>query len=250
MEATLTPGNAGSADGAGSAASNDLAEALGQLARALQQETSTEETLARAVQMAVGMVPGAEGGSVSVVAARKKIESWAASGELPRKIDELQHETGEGPCLDAAFGSEIVDVPDMATERRWPHFATRAAEAGVGSMLALRLYVSGGDLGAMNLFNRAPHAFTEESQRTALPFAAHAAIALVQAQQRAHLLTAIDSRDVIGQAKGILMERHRLTADQAFGLRVTASQVRNLKLVEIARELVFTGVLRGTRNGV
>ena len=229
---------------------DELAQALGQLARDLQQQTSTEDTLTKVVETAIAMIPGAEEGSISVVAARKKVQSWAASDDLPRTVDRLQSEVGEGPCLDAIFKTEVVDVPDVAGEQRWPKFAARAAEAGAGSMLSFRLYVSGDDLGAMNLYNRTPHAFSAESQRTGLPFAAHAAVALVQAQQHEHLLAAIDSRDLIGQAKGILMERHRLTADQAFALLTTASQHRNVKLHEIARELVFSGQLQGPRGSV
>ncbi len=232
-------------DGGHETGPEDLLGALAQLARDLQRVVGTRDTLQKTVAAAIAMIPGAEDGSISVVNAREQIESWAASGDLPRTVDEVQGEVGQGPCLDAAFEAEVVEVPDMAAEERWPGFARRASEAGVGSMLCLRLYVSGDDLGALNLYNRVPHAFTEESKYTGMPFAAHAAVALAQVQQRQHLLTAIDSRDVIGQAKGILMERHKLSSEQAFHLLTTASQHRNVKLRTIAEELVFSGQLKG-----
>jgi GAF domain-containing protein len=229
---------------------DDLVDALADLARRLQQEVGTGNTLQRVVEAAIALIPGAEEGSISVVAARTRIESWATSGDLPPEVDALQSEVGEGPCLDAAFDVELVDVPDMASEVRWPHFARRASAAGAGSMLCLRLFVSGNDLGAMNLYNHASHAFTDESRQSALPFAAHAAVALAQVQQRDDLLAAIDGRDLIGQAKGILMERHRLTGGQAFQLLVAASQDRNVKLRTLAEELVSRGELRGSRGSI
>lgn len=226
----------------------DLADALADLARQMQVQDGIEETLRRAVAGAIAVIPGAQEGSVSVVVGRTRVESRAVVGDLPRDLDALQGELGEGPCLDAAFDAEFVDVPDLAVETRWPAFSTAAAAAGAGSMLCLRLYVSGDDLGAMNLYNRAPHAFTPESRHTGLPFAAHAAVALVQSQERADLLAAVDSRDLIGQAKGILMERHKLTGDQAFHLLATASQQRNVKLRVLAQEFVDSGELKGLRG--
>ena len=229
---------------------HDLIDALADLARDMQQESGSQATLEKAVTAAIALVPGAEEGSISVVARRSEVTSWAASDELPRRVDELQSEVGQGPCLDAAFDAEVVDVPDVAHETRWPDFAERAARLGAGSMLSFRLYVSGSDLGALNLYSRTPGAFDEESRQVGLPFAAHAAVALAQVQQREHLLTALDSRDLIGQAKGILMERYKLTAVQAFQLLTTASQHRNLKLREVAEELTSSGQLQGPRGAV
>jgi len=228
----------------------DLVDSLADLARQLQQEVGTEDTLEKVVAAAIALIPGAEEGSISVVSGRTKVVSWAASSALPDDMDTLQSETGQGPCLDAAFDAEVVDVRDMAAETRWPDFASRAAQAGVGSMLSFRLFVSGDDLGAMNLYNRTPGAFDEESRDIGSPFAAHAAVALAQVQQRDDLRAAMDTRDLIGQAKGILIERHRLTARQAFQLLITVSQHRNVKLRDVADELVSSGQLRGPRGSV
>jgi len=231
-------------------APEDLVDALADLARQLQQEVGTEDTLEKVVAAAIALIPGAEEGSISVVSGRAKVESWAASGDLPRDMDAVQSQTGQGPCLDAAFKAEVVDVPNMTTETRWPDFATRAAQAGVGSMLSIRLFVSGDDLGAMNLYNRTPGAFNEESCDIGTPFAAHAAVALAQVQQHDDFRTAMNTRDLIGQAKGILMERHKVTGAQAFQLLTTVSQHRNVKLRDVAAELVSSGQLNGSRGSI
>jgi AmiR/NasT family two-component response regulator len=105
------------------------------------------------------------------------------------------------------------------------------------------LFVEGDDLGALNLLARQPGAFTDESERVGLLFASHTAVALAQAQKLNHLSTALVSRDVIGQAKGILMERYKISASQAFALLARASMDTNRKLHEVAEYLTDTGVL-------
>ncbi len=167
---------------------------------------------------------------------------------------------GGGSCSsvsDALYKQETVRLTDMESESRWPEFTAKAAGLGVGSMLALQLYVAGDDLGALNLHNAHPDAFDGEAEHVGLLFAAHAALALSTAQQLDHLKRGMDTRDLIGQAKGILMERLSVTSDQAFGLLVRASQTRNRKLSEIAADITAGAGQRGTappppraRNGV
>jgi GAF domain-containing protein len=136
-------------------------------------------------------------------------------------------------------------VPELSTERRWPRFVARVRDLGVGSILAFQLYVAQDGLGALNLYSRSPYAFDDDAERVGALFATHAAIALARAQQTEQLTHAVDVRDLIGQAKGILIERHRLTGDQAFRLLVRASQTTNTKLAEVARRLIETGELAG-----
>jgi hypothetical protein len=129
----------------------------------------------------------------------------------------------------------------MRSEPRWPRFAHRAAEAGAGSMLSFRLWVEGDDLGALNLYGRQPNAFDEESEQVGLLFVSHAAIAWASAQKQDQLAESVDARDLIGQAKGIVMERYKLDSLKAFALLVRTSQHTNLKLRDIAAELALTG---------
>ncbi|WP_232807111.1 GAF and ANTAR domain-containing protein [Geodermatophilus chilensis] len=155
----------------------------------------------------------------------------------------MQERLQEGPCLDAVWEEETVRVEDMRTETRWPRFAAGAVELGALSSLSFQLFVEGDGLGALNLYAREPHAFGEESEDVGLVLAAHAAVALAGAQQEQNLRRAVGNRDLIGQAKGILMERYRLTADQAFQVLARVSQQTNRKLVDVAEELTQTGAV-------
>ncbi|MCG5457454.1 GAF and ANTAR domain-containing protein [Micromonospora sp. PSH03] len=239
---------AGSDSGAGTdeprpAAVDDLAAKLSDLARRLQHEDSVEATLQAIAGAAVGTVPGAEQAALSVVEHRREIHTRAGTSDLVYAVDRVQYEVGEGPCLSAVYEQQTVHVPDMTVEGRWPRFTQRAAELGVSSMLSFQLYVQDDNLGALNLYSSRTHAFDDDSAHVGLLFAAHAAVAMSGAQHLEQLNQAISVRDVIGQAKGILMERHKLTADQAFAVLARASQNTNRKLVDVARYLTATGQL-------
>lgn len=172
------------------------------------------------------------------------VTSQSPSGDLPQRVDALQEELGEGPCLDAAFDQQTVRVPDMAHEERWPRFAAAAAEAGAASMLSFQLYVEKDNLGALNLYSYRPDAFDDESEHVGLLFASHAAVAFADAQRIDQLNHKAATRDLIGQAKGILMERYNINADRAFAVLVRVSQHNNRKLRDVAEELVSSGRLR------
>ena len=211
------------------AGSEALATSMGELARTLQEEQAPDEVLVKIVRAAVELIPGVDEGLISVVFARQRVESVAASGDLPRRVDAAQMDTGQGPCLDAAFEQHTVRVPDMRLEKRWPAFAQRAAAAGAVSMLSFQLYVEADNLGALNLYANEPNAFTDESEHVGLLFASHAAVAFAAAKTQGNLAWQSRPRsDRAGQ--GILMERFKITGPQAFDVLVHASQVRNRKL--------------------
>jgi ANTAR domain/GAF domain len=137
----------------------------------------------------------------------------------------------------------------MASEQRWPQFAQRAADLGAGSMLSFQLYVEGDNLGALNLYGRHPNAFDDESEQIGLLFASHAAVAFAGAQGMGHMREAVATRDLIGQAKGILMERYKVTGDQAFRMLLKVSNDNNLALRVVAENLASTGQLPGLLPG-
>jgi len=222
---------------------NELAETLSDLARSLHNEPNLEHTLQGITQAAVVSVPGARYAGISEVRGRRTIVTRAATAEVVTAIDRLQYSTGQGPCVDAIYERSALRLPDMVTEPRWPEFVGRTVAMGIRGMLSFQLYVVHDNLGALNLYSDAPDAFTDESEYVGLLFASHAAVALIGAQQRQNKDQALLMRDLIGQAKGILMERHRLTADQAFHLMVEASQRTNTKLAEIAQRLTESGEL-------
>lgn len=221
----------------------DLAERLGDLARYLESRADVTATLQGIVDTAVDTVPGAAYAGISVVARRRLMDTPIVSAAVVAEVDRAQIDVEQGPCLDALYERHTVALPDTAGEPRWPRFAARAAELGIGSMLSFQLYVLRDDLGALNLYARTPRAFGADSERVGRLFAAHAGVAMATAQQVSQLKHAIDTRDLIGQAKGILMERYKLTADQAFALLVRASQHSNTKLTEIASYLCRSGEL-------
>jgi ANTAR domain/GAF domain len=222
---------------------DDLATRLAGFARDLQQQQGPDEVLQALVRGALAIVSGAQEASVSRVVARRRVRSQAASGPLPRALDALQEQVGQGPCLDAVWDARTVSVPDMRNESRWPDFSARAAALGTGSMLSFQLWVEDDHLGALNLYARAPGAFDEHSVAVGELFAVHAALAYSATQREAALERALLSRQVVGQAQGILMERGRVSAEQAFAQLTRVSQDGNVKLHEVARRLVETGDL-------
>jgi len=223
-----------------------LGKVMGAIARTLQEEHGdVDRTLQSITDASITTVPGADFASISLVTGRR-VTPRGATSELAAEIDVLQTEFDEGPCLDALRERITVRVDDFSTEQRWPRFAAEAFRRGAGSLLSFQLFTDGDNLGALNLYADAPGAFDSESENVGQVFAAHAAIALSAARQEQNLRSALDGRDLIGQAKGILMERYRLTAQQAFELLVRSSTHTNRKLFAIAEELTTTGALPET----
>ncbi len=236
-------------DTGGSAGQDELAASFSEFARTVEKQQDLDSTLAEVVRAAVELIPGCDESSISLIVGRRKVSSDTASSELAREVDRLQEKFGQGPCLNAAYEHETVRVPDMATETRWPRFTAAALEAGAAGMLCFQLYVDGDDLGSLNLFARTPWAFNDESEHVGLMFAAHAAVAYAGARQVAGLDRTLVTSQVIGQAQGILMERHHLTAANAFSVLVRVSQHHNIKLRDVAQRLVHSGELDDpTRN--
>lgn len=217
--------------------SDPLAHALSELARGLHHAEDPDEVLRETVQSAIALVPGAQAGSVTALVGGKHVIHKAESGSLPARLDAVMSEVGEGPCLDALEQRRIVRVDDLRGEVRWPRFAPRAAELGARSMLAFPLFVRDDTLCALNLYAHEAGAFTDESEHVGRLLAAHAAVAYAGAQREENLLAAIETRDLIGQAVGLLMERYSITSSRAFDTLVRFSRQTNRKLRDVAGEL-------------
>ncbi|MDR7082489.1 GAF domain-containing protein [Arthrobacter ginsengisoli] len=224
-----------------------LAVRLGDIARKLQHQVDTDSILEGIVHAALELVPHAADASVSLITGHRTIDSRAASSDLPRRVDALQSETGQGPCLDASYEERVVSVPDLSTDERWPDFSRPAFNLGARSMLSFQLFVDGDHLGALNLFGKGVGVFDAESERIGALVAAHAAVAVAGSQQVNQLTQALDTRDLIGQAKGILMERYKITAQQAFLLLSRASSELNIKLRDVAEQLTISGEMAKKR---
>jgi hypothetical protein len=219
-----------------------LARQLSELARELQADITTEALLRHIVMAAVTEIPGADYAGITLVTGRE-ITTPAASDELVERIDQVQYETDEGPCLDAARHRETVRSGDLRAETRWPRFTRQAVELGALAVVSFQLFVEGETFGALNVYSATAGALGPDSESAGMLLASHAAIAMTAARMEAGLLVAIDTRDLIGQAKGILIERYKITGLQAFGLLVTSSQAVNRKLRDVAEHLVATGEL-------
>jgi GAF domain-containing protein len=227
-----------------------LARRLADAARSLQGQESPQQVLDGVVRLAREMVPGAEEATITMVRKDRHCYSAAATSALASDFDVLQDETGEGPCLDAIWQRETVRVDDLASDPRWPVLGPRAAERGVASMLCFQLFVHRDTLGALDLLARSTSAFTDESEHVGLLLASHAAIAAADAHHLENVTSALVNRDIIGQAKGILMERFKIPSDQAFAVLAKVSQDTNRKLSAVAEDLARTGLWTpGSRTG-
>ncbi|MBV9594273.1 MAG: GAF and ANTAR domain-containing protein [Actinobacteria bacterium] len=226
----------------GERAEAGLARDLSELAREMQADESMEALLQRIVTAAVAEVEGAQYAGISEIRART-VTTRAMTDELVRRIDQLQYDLGVGPCLSSLREQETVRSDDLAEEQRWPQFASAAVEQGVLSMLSVQLFVEGANLGALNLYAGRRKAFDQHDESVAMLLASHAAIAMKGTAVEANLRTALRSRDLIGQAKGILMERFKVNEAQAFDVLVMFSQRTHRKLNDIATDVAATGAL-------
>lgn len=216
----------------------ELAETFGDIARTLLAERDPEPTLHKIVEISLTLIDSADHAGIDVIDGRQ-IRAVAASDGVAERIDAIQVEVDEGPCLSAIREHEVFHVADLDAEHRWPHFASRAfEETGVRSIMGFRLFADKDTYGALNLYSRQPHAFDDDTEAVGAVLAAHAGVALATAREREHLHEALRGRDVIGQAKGILMARGDIDEDRAFDILRHASQRMNLKLREVAHRVV------------
>ena len=218
--------------------------ALARLALDLHRQPDTTAVLERVVRAAVDEVPGARFAGVTVID-REGARTPAASAPVVTAVDSLQYAMNEGPCLAATQETGVIVSADLVVDARWPTFGPRAREHGVRSMMAVQILAEHGLVAALNLYAPGPDAFGAASEAAAVPLAIHAGTALASVRAEANLRTALASRDLIGQAKGILMERNKISADVAFELLTRVSQRRHRKLRDVAEQLADTGELAG-----
>lgn len=216
--------------------------AMAEMAQSLQRShSSVDDSLTVVGEAVLANIPGAASVGISLQAGRGRIETRSATDALPARVAEAQSATGQGPCLESIERRGPVRVDDVAAEQRWAEFTARVQAEPFASMLSVPLLVAGDAIGSLSVYSAAPGGFDADSEEMSFVLAHHAAVAIAGAREEEGLLQALDHRDLIGQAKGILMERHKLTADQAFRLLVRASQTMNVKLRDLAAQLAATG---------
>jgi GAF domain-containing protein len=213
----------------------------------------SEETVASALgligSLALDTVPGAVGAGATLVDARGRKRSSGATDERVEKADDLQYRLNEGPCLAATAARQLIRLDDIERDRRWPRWATGAAQLGLRAAMSAPLVAGTEALGALKVYAEQPGTFDGRSEQLLTMFAAQAAIlvANMQSYENAHRLsdglrTAIRSRDVVSMAKGVLMGREVVDEDTAFGLLVARADQSGTTLSEAARAVVDSAV--------
>jgi len=209
-----------------------------ELAATLQSAPTPTETAEDIVGYVRAQLDADQAG-ISVIRSRSRLETIAPTGRLVTELDRLQARLGEGPCYDDAWPSETLTVSDLAEDPRWPAWAAKAKTLGIASLLATELTtVEGRRIGCITAYWTQRRCFTHDDTAFMAIFARHAALALSRAWNEAGLNTALDTRKLIGQAQGILMERHDLNAGRAFEVLRRYSQDHNIKLREVAAHLI------------
>jgi GAF domain-containing protein len=216
-----------------------FAQSIAAATRSLNRRRSIDETLQTIAEVTRNSVPGFNQVGISTLEKGGKVVTRACIGDLVPALDEIQYGLWEGPCVDTLRGCEVVAAPRLRQEQRWSRYVPEAVAMGVRSQLALRLHLGDGDtIGGINLYSTTCDDVSQNAQALAGLFAAHSAVALGHAQERATLTEALQTRKIIGQAIGILMERYTINEDRAFAFLVRASSHANIKLRVVAQQLV------------
>lgn len=218
----------------------DSAELIRQMrlvAESLSEPGDVGDSIARITRAACETVPGADYASLSVRHADGSLETQAPTDELVRQLDHDQYELREGPCYESVTDEPVNCSPDIGNDERWRRFGPRAEARGIRSQLAVRISDKANRVTALNMYSSRLDAF-DPSDGLAMVFASHASIALGYAAMVDSLSEALGSRAQIGKAIGILMRRYGLSDDRAFEFLVRLSNTSNVKLREVAAQVV------------
>lgn len=214
-----------------------IADMVRRLASSGPRELS--DVLDDLVTGAVHNIDGAEEASISIVGRKRTLSPEAATGALAELHSKIQNSNGQGPCLSAIWDEPVVRVDDLRTETRWPQYVSDAQAAiPFRSILSLRMFTATDSFGSLTLFATPPNAFAPEVEEIASVFAAHATAAWASAVRGAQYADALASRDIIAQAKGMVMERFHIDALAAFALLSRLSQDTNTRVIDVAHQLI------------
>ena len=229
---------------------DELAAVFARMSGLLLTHETVTTALGLVTSLAVQTVPGSVGAGISLVDESGRRTS-AATDERVERADALQYEQDEGPCLAATALRQVVRVDDLTRDPRWPHWSAAAQPLGLRAALSAPLIAGDRALGAMKVYAEVPSAFDAHAERLMALFAAQAAVlvANVQAYERAQRLTdglrqTVRDRDVVSVAKGVLMARHGVDEDAAFGMLLSRAAQDTAPLREVARNVAASAVRR------
>jgi GAF domain-containing protein len=218
---------------------HELAVRMADLARTIALR-KVDDVLADVTATAKELIPGVDIAGVLLVGKAGSFETLAPTDDLMFKLDELQMRYLEGPCVTAALSEIVVRTDDFRNEPKWPNYSPEVVQLGVLSGLSFKLYTADRTAGALNLFGYEPMLWDTEAETIGMVLAAHAAAAILASREGDQLQSALSTRDRIGQAKGIIMERFKIDDVQAFGMLRQLSQDTNTKLIDIAQRVIDT----------
>ena len=217
-----------------------IVSAMARVARSVRDGAEGDKVLHSITTAALEAIPGADHITITMAYPDGTLQTLAPTDDVGAMADTAQYELGEGPCLAAVAAETTIRAQDVQTEERWPRYAERAADLGIGSQMAVEIFRSGGTCAGLNVYSDTRGAF-DESRHIVELFASQAAIAMNFVRTRQTLQEALASRRTIGQAIGIVMERFRIDEDQAFAFLVRTSQDGNVKLRAVAQKIVDLG---------
>jgi GAF domain-containing protein len=227
----------------------DFTVTLAEAARTINQPRSMDETLAVIAETARNSIPGFDDVGISLMHSDGKVETKAATGDLVWELDALQYDLDQGPCVSSLREESVIVVEHLRHAQRWPQYVPQALKLGLKSQMALRLYVDEhGTMGGINLYSTSTEDVEPHAPHMAQVFAAQAAVALGHAQELDQLQQALESRQAIGQAVGIIIERYKLDEHAAFNFIARLSQHSNTKLRDIAARVVADAIATGQQD--
>ena len=229
--------------------SSEIAEMATLLADTQNRGTrDSRRTLNEIAKSATRAVPGAQYAGLTMVSKKEGIRNVAATHPYVVALDDVQRNVQDGPCLTAAWGNHTVRVDDLSVDERWPAYRASAVElTPIRSIVSFQVFAGEHASGALNFFAERPHAFTDDAVELGLIFATHTAIAWGMLRRDEQFRSALISRDDIGQAKGMLMERFDIDAVRAFELLKRLSQDTNTPLHEIAKRVTLARETKSER---
>ncbi|MCV7399749.1 GAF and ANTAR domain-containing protein [Mycobacterium fragae] len=204
-----------------------------------QRDRDVDTVLGELTENAARAMPGAQYAGITVATRNGKVRTASATHRYAELLDEIQQHSDQGPCLSAAWEHHIMRINDLTRERRWPAYCREAAEeTPIRSIMSFQLFTDHHSMAALNFYAEQPNAFDDEAAELGLILATHTALAWNMFRRDEQFRSALASRDIIGQAKGMIMERFKIDAVQAFELLKRLSQSSNTPLAVVAREMV------------
>ncbi|PRI16238.1 GAF and ANTAR domain-containing protein [Mycobacterium shigaense] len=216
-----------------------LAELADLVASLEREDADTTAGLRELVASGAQHVAGAQYAGIALAEGRNVVNNVVATHRYPELLDAAESEYGEGPCVAAAWQHHVMHIADLSADERWPRYQRYAlAQTPIRSILSYELFIDGTTTAALNFYAERPHALSEDAVELGGVFASHVALAWSMLRRQDQFRSALATRDIIGQAKGIVMERFNLDAVEAFELLSRLSQQSNTKLHNIAHALV------------